>query len=205
MATRDDILDAALGVFAEHGFRAGTVRDICDRAGANVAAVNYYFGDKANLYSEVILHAYNLAGASEPMPLLGSEASDPASLLRVWILWYVRRILQFERTDIGRLMAREMAEPSQALDRLAQRSVLPVFSELSRIVQAVSPKFLGERELKMHCISIIGQCLVYRSGSSMLERLDPPHFGFDDSEQIADHVSHTAISAVHYLATETQS
>lgn len=205
MATRDDILDAALEVFAEHGFRAGTIRDICERAGANVAAVNYYFGDKASLYSEVIQHAYNMASSSEPMPLLGSDASDPTSHLRVWVSWYLRRILQLERTDVGRLMAREMAEPSQALDRLAQRSILPVFSELSRIMQAVSPKSLSERELKMHCISIIGQCLVYRSGSSMLERLDPPHFGFDDSAQIADHVSRTAISAVHYRATGTES
>jgi AcrR family transcriptional regulator len=202
MTTREDILNAALGVFAECGFRVGTVRDICERAGANVAAVNYYFGDKASLYSEVIQHAYNVASSSEPMPALGSDASDPASHLRAWVSWYLRRNLQFERTDVGRLMAREMAEPSQALDRLAQRSIHPVFSELSRIVQAVSPMSLGERELKLHCISIIGQCLVYRSGSSMLERLGPPHFGFDDSAQIAEHVSHTAISALQHLTTE---
>ncbi|MBT5382627.1 MAG: helix-turn-helix transcriptional regulator, partial [Phycisphaerae bacterium] len=63
MSTREGILNAAMSVFGEHGFRGGTVRDICDRAGANVAAVNYHFHDKASLYAEVLQHAYRNAGS----------------------------------------------------------------------------------------------------------------------------------------------
>ncbi len=44
--TRQRLIEAVGEVFAERGFRAATVRDICQRAQANVAAVNYYFGDK---------------------------------------------------------------------------------------------------------------------------------------------------------------
>ncbi|MGI9178337.1 MAG: TetR/AcrR family transcriptional regulator [Pirellulales bacterium] len=43
------ILSAAGQEFAEHGYEAATVRDICTAAGVNVAAVNYYFGDKRRL------------------------------------------------------------------------------------------------------------------------------------------------------------
>lgn len=44
--TRSRILDAAEGLFAVHGFDGTSVRAICNAAGANVAAVHYYFQGK---------------------------------------------------------------------------------------------------------------------------------------------------------------
>src|ERR1019366_7752468 len=55
--TRTKLLEAAGQVFAECGFHDATVREICSRAGANVASVNYYFGDKVELYEEVLRQA----------------------------------------------------------------------------------------------------------------------------------------------------
>jgi AcrR family transcriptional regulator len=196
-------LDAALAVFAEHGYRGGKVRDICDRAGANLAAVNYHFGDKASLYAKVIQHAYTTANTGEAMPNLATDPSAPRGQLAAWIGWYLRRLLHAEHTDVGRLMAREMADPSPALDQLAQRSIQPIFNELSRLVQAVSSSALDDRALKLHCISIIGQCLVYRSGSSMLERLDPPHFGSADADEIAAHIAGAAVRALASAPTDS--
>ena len=42
---RERLLEAAGEIFAEHGFRNTTVREICKRADINLAAVNYYFRD----------------------------------------------------------------------------------------------------------------------------------------------------------------
>ena len=196
MSTKEDILNAALGVFAQHGYDGGTVREICDRARANVAAVNYHFGDKASLYAEVLQHAYRSAGNREPMPTLGARPDDPKGQLQAWIHWYVRRILQASDTDIGRLMAAEMAKPTPALDALATRAVQPVSDALSQLVQAVAGGTLSEPGLRLHTISVIGQCLVYRFGAAMLERLNPPHFGQDDAALIAEHIFHVTSTAV---------
>ena len=51
--TKRKVLEAACRLFGEVGYHEGTVARICEEAGANRAAVNYYFGDKQNLYREV--------------------------------------------------------------------------------------------------------------------------------------------------------
>jgi len=58
LETRDRVLKAAERLFAERGFKKVTVRDICRAARANVAAVNYHFGDKQGLYREVLQIAF---------------------------------------------------------------------------------------------------------------------------------------------------
>ena len=52
-STRERLLRAALQVFAERGYEAATIREICGRAGANVAAVHYHFGGKIQLFQAV--------------------------------------------------------------------------------------------------------------------------------------------------------
>ena len=74
-STKDRLIEAACAVFAEKGFRDATVADICERAGANIAAVNYHFGDKEKLYDAVWHHAYALA--AEAYPIDGSLPENP--------------------------------------------------------------------------------------------------------------------------------
>ena len=56
--TKVRLIEAAGEEFAGKGFDSARVRTICDRAGANVAAVNYHFGDKEQLYVETVLNAH---------------------------------------------------------------------------------------------------------------------------------------------------
>ena len=56
--TRRHLLSAASSLFAEKGFRDITIAEICNRAGTNVAAVNYHFGNKKNLYVESWRHSF---------------------------------------------------------------------------------------------------------------------------------------------------
>jgi TetR/AcrR family transcriptional regulator, regulator of cefoperazone and chloramphenicol sensitivity len=56
-----NIIEAVGQVFAECGYHAATVRKVCKRTGANVDAVNYYFGDKIGLYTEVLHYAARAA------------------------------------------------------------------------------------------------------------------------------------------------
>ena len=76
--TRQALIEAGGAVFAEVGFHNATVREICRRAGANGAAVNYHFEDKAALYREVL--AYYQARALQKFPLdMGVQPGAPAT------------------------------------------------------------------------------------------------------------------------------
>ena len=55
--TRERLIEAGTRLFAERGFKRVSVREICCEARANVAAVNYHFGDKLGLYREVVQSA----------------------------------------------------------------------------------------------------------------------------------------------------
>jgi len=67
--TRSRILDAASALFAEKGYGGVTVAAICHKAGANIAAVNYHFGGKEDLYREAWRHAHQrLQARLSPKP-----------------------------------------------------------------------------------------------------------------------------------------
>src|SRR6266446_1098234 len=125
METRQRLLEAAGEVFAAQGFRTATVREICRRAQANLAAVNYHFGDKERLYAAVLQYTFHCA---EPFPLnfgLGVEATVEERLQA-----FIRAHL-FSLFDEGRpawhrkLIAREMAEPTRALDVVVDQMIRP--------------------------------------------------------------------------------
>ena len=89
--TRNKLIDAAGQVFAEHGFKAATVREICARASANVALVNYHFGDKEKLYEEVLKHSF---GPTQPEVRALESTLAPEEMFRQTVLATTRRILR---------------------------------------------------------------------------------------------------------------
>src|SRR5450631_681854 len=74
--TRDKLLDVAGRIFADRGYRSATIREISVAAGANVAAVNYHFGDKLALYTEAV-HQSLRAGELEAMKNAFDQQAAP--------------------------------------------------------------------------------------------------------------------------------
>ncbi|MAD20278.1 MAG: TetR family transcriptional regulator [Planctomycetaceae bacterium] len=196
MTTRDDILAAAVEIFAEKGFDGASVREICQAAGTNSAAINYHFESKAALYRSVVELAYRSA-TIHPMPTLHDHEGDPDRALTEWISWYLHRILEPGGDAANRLLLRESASPSGALDGFVASVIYPVYRGLESIVDAICPAELDARTRQLHCVSILGQCLVHRVCRPMLEQLpvEPPIHEADLAE-IAAVVTANALAAI---------
>jgi TetR/AcrR family transcriptional regulator, regulator of cefoperazone and chloramphenicol sensitivity len=202
--TRQRLLEAAGEVFAKQGFRNSTIREICRRARANLAAVNYHFGDKERLYLAVLVYSHTRA--REKYPLLSGDSEDvpPALRLRAFI-----HDLMFSLVDEGmpawysKLMVREMIEPTTALDTLVENMMRPMAEKLGAIVRELLGAGVADDQVRYCQLSIVSQCVHYRQARPVVQRLFPQQkYGPEDIQAIVDHITRFSLIALKGLAQE---
>ncbi len=78
--SREEILRAAMGEFADHGFGGARVEAIAERAGVNKKLIYYYFDGKDELFLAVLEQSYaDIRAAEQKLPL---ETGDPVEAIR---------------------------------------------------------------------------------------------------------------------------
>jgi AcrR family transcriptional regulator len=205
--THQRLLDAAGEVFAQRGFRQATVREICRKANANIAAVNYHFRDKDGLYAAVLREAQREAREKYPPTLgLGPDAS-PEQRLHAFVRSFLLRLFDPGRPAWhGLLMAREMVEPTAALDLIIEESIRPRFELLRAVVRDLAGPEVPEVRIRLCAQSILGQCMYYHYGRRVLARLWRPEDGQSfDAEHLADHIVEFSLAALRHLAVSVRS
>jgi AcrR family transcriptional regulator len=171
--TRSRLIQAAGEVFADHGYHRATVRHITERAAANVAAVNYYFRDKAELYATCLRAAHSETGPEQPVPPL-VRSHPPEVLLFHFIDQFVRRVTNPDRPQWHhRIMAREMAEPTEMLDEMVRDVIRPSADELGIIIAGFGGGNLSSHERWMLGFSVVSQALFYSCHRAIVTRLAP--------------------------------
>ena len=136
--TRERLLNAATGLFADRGFSKVTVRDICRSARANVAAVNYHFGGKAGLYNAVIRSAIGIMQGTTEAARRAGENRSAEERLESYVSIFLHRVAAHSRDSwIHQLMMRELSDPTQALDIVADEVIQPRLDYLASIIVAL--------------------------------------------------------------------
>lgn len=204
--TRQRLLDAAAQVFSDKGFRDATIREISAIAGANVAAVNYHFGDKQGLYREVLRHADRCAAATRHFAADQDLPQAPREQLAMFIRAYLAGLVESGKLAWhSRLIARELQEPSPALDMIVNENIRPRSQMLSDIVRDLLSEGVDRSRVSEHLVnrckfSIIGQCLIYHSGRHVVERLHSDcsltQFNLDEA---ATHITAFSLAAIDGL------
>ena len=195
---RERILSAAGREFAERGYESATVRDICLAAGVNVAAVNYYFGDKQRLYIESVKHAHEQRAGQVPLPEW-TAGTPPQQKLRDFVGNLLERMLGFGQPPWQvRLMMREVLHPTDACRELVEDYVRPRFELLVSILDELVDDRLSQTELRRVALSIIGQCFLYRAAGDVVGMLVPREEleSHHSLAPLADHVTSYALAAL---------
>lgn len=198
-ATEVRILETAGHVFSETGFQAAKVRDICARAGVNLAAVNYHFGDKLGLYNEVLRYAACAAGNAATFdPVLPGRT--PEAKLRAFVLGLLRHMYGEDRPAWPvRLMTHELAQPTPSFDGVVDQIMRPRHNAIRALVAGVIGRPADDRQTRLCAQSIMGQIILYAHGREVLKRLWPDfQFTPQTLEEIAGH-----IAAFSYAALKT--
>ncbi len=200
-ATRQRLLDVAGGVFAEHGFRRATVREICRLAGANVASIHYHFGDKDGLYHAVLRSAAEAVEARNA-PAAASDAG-PEEELHAFVLAFLRKIYSGGvPTWLMQIMSREMFEPTNALEELVRVVHRPTFERLIRIVRRIGGRGRSRDEVLRCAQSVIAQCVFYRHAQPVLRLMEHPEPSTPAQiERLAHHIAQFSIAGIRNAAS----
>ncbi|HEY3395177.1 MAG TPA: CerR family C-terminal domain-containing protein [Lacipirellulaceae bacterium] len=202
---RERIVEAAGELFAVRGFDATTVRDICQAADANVAAVNYYFGDKQRLYVEAVIRAHRWRMERVKLPTWSADTT-PEQKLADFIKTFIRRV----RSGPGdtwhtRLIMREIGNPSAACAKLVQSSIRPQFEILLSILVELLPDAADAEKLRLMAFSIVGQCLFYHFADPVIRNLlSEEEYAALEIDRLADHITQFSLQAIKQRARSSR-
>lgn len=196
-ATRDRLLRAAERLFADRGFRKVTVREVCRAAHANVAAVNYHFGDKLGLYREVLQAAIDAMRATTEAARQAGAGQPPEERLRRWISIFNHRLLGSGHEVSHKLIHHEMHDPTPAFDALVEQGVRPRLDYLSGLVAEILDCPVSDPRVLRCVASVQAQSLAYLP-NAIASRLGltftPTSARLDE---VAEHIAEFSLAGIH--------
>jgi AcrR family transcriptional regulator len=193
--TRARLVDAAGEMFAELGFHHTTVRQICQRAGANIAAVNYHFRDKTGLYTEVVRQSMRAARLDAVRAAFDQNA-PPEQILRAVIK---TRLESLRSLDLGdwhfRIFAHELAKPTPAMNIVVNEAIRPLYSRMCMLLGNILGLPPDHEKTRLCAHSIIGQLLFYAFARPVINRLAPEmKMSATHIDLLADHITEFSLA-----------
>ena len=152
---RDEILDAALSVFAEVGFKEATVRQICKKAKANVCLVSYYFEGKEALYKSVFERVYNDRISQFQDLLQNANEIQTAEEFRMRLRVHIEQLhlRMTENFSFFKVMQREIMEGLPRLEKMVTEFISLSQVHLSSYISVGQKKKFIKKDLNPQLVT----------------------------------------------------
>lgn len=201
MKTKDKILLAAAGEFAQKGYSGATIRDICDHAGVNIAAVNYHFSSKAFLYEKVFEYLFEKTEKRNPKDVNLNINSETEWLNEV--KKFLRRMMKSATSKdkheryLHALFAREELNPSEHFPAIYERLLAPRLDDIKTLFRYGDIE--KEEELNICVFSIISIVLSFAEKQALVGQLTGnPNFGADNLDLIVENIFEGIKASIKY-------
>ncbi len=208
--TRTRLLEAACLIFADKGYHNATIADICRKADANIAAVNYHFGDKKTLYAEAWRIGFERSIKAHPADGGVSDDAPPAERLRGRIVALIRRFSDPASHELE-MIHKEMANPTGLLAEVMRESIRPIRRKLRAIVRELLGPAASEEQVMLCLTSIRAQCfdpVVRDRQRDVFAKVGLKHPGKANKipiERIADHVARFSLAGIREIRRQIES
>jgi len=172
--TAERLLKEAEALFAKKGFEGVSVREITTRAKCNLAAVNYHFGNKKNLYLEVFRCRW--VPRAKRLQQHFKTGLPPNPSLQDLLETLARAFLAGPISDEDRcchfqLMSRELGQPTEAFDMVADKVMQPFFAELAQRFDLSLGKDCEKDALLLDLLSVFAMVLYFSFAREAVTRI----------------------------------
>jgi len=200
--TKLALINAAGKLFADKGFEGTSVRAIAEEAGANIAAVNYHFGSKENLYTEALRYVVDKRSDGTCLrqgEIQGCFDTPSAAAQSIYSTVMERFTSYFSKARPpwhSQLLMQSILKPSEALRTIVEQAFRPDHEELIAMFRKADPT-LSDEQAQLWAFSFSAHITFYvLAKTPILMLLDREEYDGPFIEAAADHAAHTIIAAL---------
>ena len=208
--TQARLLESAAEVFAEKGYRDATVAEICRRAEANVAAVNYYFRSKENLYVEALRAAFEEGIRKYPPDAGVDPGAPPAERLRGRITALIHRILDPDTKEFD-IMRREIGDPTGLLAEAHRDLIGSIRKGVFKLLREMLGPKASLGQILLGTMSVVGP-IVHAGHKIRHERAFHKHdadgvelLPIKDLQPLIDHTMRFCLAGIQQMRQDIES
>ena len=204
---KDRLFDTAEGLFAEKGFDGTSIREITSQAKCNLAAVNYHFGGKEKLYSEVFrrrmiaMRDVRIASIEKVMSQTDHEPTLE-ELIRAFATAFLEPLLdKSSGRRVLKLMVREMHDPHLPRKMFVEELAAPTLSALGKAMAKLYPG-LDQRKIVLSIMSIVGQLVQVIRLNEMCDIEDFVGVPAPTLTEMVDHIVEFSTAGIQAMVEE---
>ena len=204
---QERLLDAAEGLFCEYGFAGTSVRKIAAAAKCNLASVNYYFGGKEKLYTEVwrrhiLVMRNNQIASIEKVMSENQGKPSLEELLRSFAETFVGSLVdETESSRLIKLMSREMLDRHLPPNMFVDEMIKPTLGAMRKALGKTCPE-LQQSQVPLMIFSVVGQLIHLVRVRTMFKQSDRPELPIFDLAEAVDHIIKFSAAGIRACAGE---
>ncbi|MBS0448427.1 MAG: CerR family C-terminal domain-containing protein [Proteobacteria bacterium] len=184
--TKRALLAAAGPLFAQKGYARATAKEICQQAGADLAAVNYHYGGKDGLYQAVLVEAHAQLVTIEELQAIAAQKGSAKARLENVLRLFMSRMQAGGRGWGLQVLMHEIFAPSDQAPPAVRKAVLPKARIVMGLIAGVLGLPPGHPAVQRATALVVMPCVMLLVVPAQVRRIVLPAISKDPQAMVDD-------------------